>query len=224
MGDVAVGREIDLLVNYPKTKRNVEDRGESKTEEDRAIARRFGKEFFDGERRHGYGGFNYMPRFWQPVVPTFQQHFGLGKGSSVLDVGCAKGFMIHDMAQLIPGLIVNGVDVSEYAIANAIEDMKTQVQVADARKLPFPDNSFDAVISINTVHNLDRDDCALSLREIERVSKGGSYITVDAYRNDEEKARMYAWNLTGRTIMHVDEWKAFFKGVGYTGDYYWFIP
>ncbi|RED38119.1 methyltransferase family protein [Rhodopseudomonas thermotolerans] len=219
-----MGQEIDLLVNYPRTKRNVDERGQTKSEEDRAIARKFGKEFFDGDRRHGYGGFNYMPRFWQPVIPTFQQHFGLDASSSVLDVGCAKGFMLHDMAELIPGITVKGVDVSDYAIAHAIDDMKPHLSVASATKLPFPDKSFDVVISINTVHNLVRDDCATALREIERVARKGAFITVDAYRDDEEKRRMMAWNLTAQTIMHVDEWKAFFAQVGYTGDYYWFIP
>lgn len=220
----AIGREIDLLVNYPKSKRDVADRGQSKTEEDRKIARRFGKEFFDGNRSKGYGGFNYMSRFWQPVIPTMQAHFGLSANSTVLDVGCAKGFMMHDMAELIPGITVKGLDVSEYAIANAIEDMRPHVQVADARKLPFDDNTFDVVISINTIHNLVREECGQALREIERVSKGKSYITVDAYHTEEEKERMFAWNLTAQTIMHVDEWKAFFAEVGYTGDYYWFIP
>ena len=219
-----MGQEIDLLVNYPRTKRNVEDRGATKTEEDRAIARRFDKEFFDGDRRHGYGGFGYQSRFWQPVVPTLQQHFGLSGASALLDVGCAKGFMLHDLAELIPGITVKGIDVSAYAIQNAIEDMKRHVQQAEARSLPFPDKSFDVVISVNTVHNLDRDDCAKALQEIERVSRGGSYITVDAYRSEVEKERMYAWNLTAKTIMHVDEWKEFFKEIGYTGDYYWFIP
>lgn len=218
------GQEIDLLVNYPKSKRDVEDRGQSKTEADRAIARKFGKEFFDGDRSQGYGGFNYFSRFWQPVVPTLQQHFGLDSKSSLLDVGCAKGFMIHDLAELIPGITVKGIDVSDYAIATAIEDVRPHVQVADARKLPFDDNSFDVVISINTVHNLVREECGKALQEIERVSCGKSYITVDAYRTEEEKKRMYAWNLTAQTIMHVDEWKAFFEEVGYTGDYYWFIP
>lgn len=219
-----MGQEIDLLVNYPRTKRNVDERGQTKSEEDRAIARKFGKEFFDGDRRHGYGGFNYMPRFWQPVIPTFQQHFGLDASSSVLDVGCAKGFMLHDMAELIPGITVKGVDVSDYAIAHAIDDMKPHLSVASATKLPFADKSFDVVISINTVHNLVRDDCATALREIERVARKGAFITVDAYRDDDEKRRMMAWNLTAQTIMHVDEWKAFFADVGYTGDYYWFIP
>lgn len=216
--------EIDLMIDYPKSKRDLSGRAQSKTEEDRQIARQFGKEFFDGDRKTGYGGFSYNPRFWQPVIPTFQKHYGLNSKSSVLDVGCAKGFMLHDFAELIPGLTVKGVDISSYAIANAIDDMKPQLQVGDARKLPFADKSFDLVISVTTLHNFDRAECAQSLREVMRVSRGNAFITVDAYRNDEEKERMYAWNLTARTIMHVDEWKEFFHEVGYTGDYYWFVP
>ena len=219
-----MGIEIDLLKNYPKTKRNVEERGKVKTEKDRKIAREFGKDFFDGDRKNGYGGFHYNPRFWQPVIPTFKKHFGLTGSSTVLDIGCAKGFMLHDMAELIPGITVKGIDISEYAIENTIEDMKPHVQVANAKELPFESNSFDLVISITTVHNLERDECGKALQEIERVSRGKSFITLDAYRNDEEKKLMYAWNLTGRTIMHVNQWKQFFEKVGYTGDYYWFMP
>lgn len=219
-----VGQEIDLLVNYPRAKRNVEERGHEKTEEDRRIARRFDREFFDGERRHGYGGFNYQPRFWQPVVPTFQEHFGLKSGDSLLDVGCAKGFMLHDLAAMIPGLVAKGIDISAYAIEHAIEDMKANLQVADAVDLPFADKSFDVVIAINTIHNLDRAACGRALREIERVARRGAFVTVDAYRDEAERARMLAWNLTAQTIMHVNEWKAFFAENGYAGDYYWFIP
>jgi ubiquinone/menaquinone biosynthesis C-methylase UbiE len=102
--------------------------------------------------------------------------------------------------------------------------MKPHVQVADVRALPFADKSFDVVIAINTVHNLERAECAKALQEIMRVSRGNAFITVDAYRNDEEKERMYAWNLTAKTIMSVDEWVAFFAEIGYTGDYFWFIP
>ncbi len=217
-------QEIDLLINYPRTKRNVEDRGAAKTEEDRAIARQFGEAFFDGDRRYGYGGFSYAARFWQPVIPSFQAHFGLTANSRVLDVGCAKGFMMHDMAALIPGITVKGVDISDYAISHAIEDMREHVQVANAIELPFDDESFDVVISINTIHNLERGACAQALREITRVSRGGAFITVDAYRTEEEATRMWAWNLTAKTIMHADEWKRFFADVGYDGDYYWFIP
>ena len=219
-----MGREINLMVNYPRSKRNVDERGAIKTEADRILAKKFGKEFFDGDRSHGYGGFNYMPRFWQPVIPTFQAHWGLTASSSVLDVGCAKGFMLHDFTQLIPGITVKGIDISNYAIENAIEDMRPHVQVGSAVELPFPDKSFDVVISITTVHNLERPEVIKSLKEIERVSRKGSFITVDAYHDDTEKARMNAWNLTAKTILHVDEWRDLFEEAGYTGDYYWFIP
>jgi len=219
-----MGIEIDLLKNYPKTKRDLKQRADEKTESDRAIARKFGKDFFDGDRKHGYGGFKYMSRFWQPVIPTFIEHFNLDKNSKVLDIGCAKGFMLFDMKEAIPNISVEGIDVSSYAIENAKAEVKPFLKVANAKELPYKDNSFDVVISINTIHNLEKDECAKALKEIERVSRGKSFITVDAYRNEEEKEAMYAWNLTAKTIMSVEEWEIFFKEVGYTGDYYWFIP
>jgi ubiquinone/menaquinone biosynthesis C-methylase UbiE len=219
-----MGIEIDLLANYPKAKRNLEERAASKTEEDRAVARQFGRDFFDGERRHGYGGFTYHPRFWQPVIPTLQSHFRLDASSSLLDVGCAKGFMLHDAAEMIPGIKLAGIDISAYAIDNAMEDVRPLVQVADARELPFADKSFDVVISVNTIHNLERAELAKALREIERVARKGAFVTVDAYRNEAERERMMAWNLTAKTIMSVDEWVEFFDECGYTGDYFWFIP
>lgn len=219
-----MGQEIDLMVNYPKTKRNVEERGNTKTEEQRAIARQFGKEFFDGSRDTGYGGFGYMPRFWEPVVPTFQEHWNLQSGDSVLDVGCAKGFMIFDMQRLIPGLEVRGIDISQYAVENCHPPVKDYLSVASCDNLPFKNNSFDVTISITTVHNMDYEGCIKTLREIERVSRRGSFITVDAYHNEEEKKRMEFWNLTAQTVLHVDEWRELFDKAGYTGDYYWFIP
>jgi len=219
-----MGQEVDLLIHYPKPKRDVDARGARKTREDRRIARRFGEEFFDGDRRHGYGGFSYHERFWTPVVPTFQKHFGLGADSCLLDVGCAKGFMLHDVARLIPGISVAGIDVSEYAIEHAIEDMRPYLQLGNATRLPFLDDSFDVVISINTIHNLGREECAIALAEIERVQRRGAFVTVDAYRTNEERARMLAWNLTAQTILHTEEWRALFDEVGYSGDYYWFIP
>lgn len=219
-----MGKEIDLLENYPKAKRNLEERANKKTQHDRDIARQFGKDFFDGSRDHGYGGYNYHPRFWQPVVKTFQTYYGLNSQHSILDVGCAKGFMLHDFSEIIPGIQVNGIDVSQYAIENAIDSMKSNCKVGNAVSLPYPDKSFDLIVSITTLHNLEKDELVTALQEIERVKRQHSFITVDAYRNDEEKQRMYDWNLTAKTVMHVDEWKTFFNEVGYTGDYYWFIP
>ena len=219
-----MGIEIDLLAKYPKVKRDLTARLEAKSDEARAIGRRFDFDYFDGDRKHGYGGFTYQERFWKPVVPDLISHFKLSNESRVLDVGCAKGFFLHDLQVALPGIAVRGIDISQYAIENSIESVRSSVAIGDARDLEFEDESFDFVISINTVHNLNRGDCAKALTEIQRVSGGKSFITVDAYRNEVERERMEAWNLTALTMMSVDEWKEFFKEVGYDGDYYWFIP
>jgi SAM-dependent methyltransferase len=219
-----LGKEIDILINYPKAKRDLNARLESKSEESRKIGRKFGFDYFDGDRNHGYGGFSYNQKFWQPVIPTIVENYKLDNSSNVLDVGCAKGFFLYDLKLAFPGINITGVDISDYAVTNSLPEVKPFLQVGNATKLPFKDNYFDFVISINTIHNLNLQDCAIALQEIERVTKGKSFITVDAYRNDEERARMEAWNLTALTMMSVDEWKKFFFEVGYTGDYYWFIP
>ena len=219
-----MGKEIDLLINYPRTKRDVESRALAKSEEDRLIARKFDIDFFDGDRSTGYGGFSYNSRYWYPVIPTFKDFYRLNNTSKVLDIGCAKGFMLNDMIEIIPGITVRGIDISSYAIEKSLEKVKNFLITGDAQNLPYHNNEFDLVISINTIHNLDKKECGEALKEIMRVSKGNAFITVDAYRNEIEKERMFAWNLTAKTIMHVDEWKLFFNEVGYTGDYYWFIP
>jgi ubiquinone/menaquinone biosynthesis C-methylase UbiE len=216
--------EINLLKNYPKTKRNLSDASIQRTDEVRLVARKFDKDFFDGERKFGYGGYSYNPRFWTNVVKDFVDHYNLKDGSKILDIGCGKGFMIYDFLQFNKNFVMKGIDVSEYAIENSMLEVKGNLEVGNAKKLNFEDNFFDLVISINTIHNLDKEDCATSLREIERVSKKDKFIIVDAYKNDEEKERMFAWNLTAKTIMHVDEWKTFFKENGYSGDYFWFTP
>lgn len=219
-----MGIEIDLLRNYPRASRDLEGRELSKSSETRRIARQFGKEYFDGDRAFGYGGFHYQPRFWEPVIPDIVSHFGLTNSSRVLDVGCAKGFFLYDLSRALPGATLRGVDISDYAVSNAMPQVRDRIQRASATALPFEDGSFDLVVSINTVHNLDRNDCLKALSEIERVSSHGSFVTVDAFRNDAERVRMEQWNLTALTVMSTDDWKIFFAQAGYTGDYYWFIP
>ena len=119
----------------------------------------------------------------------FKKHWNLKKNSTVLDVGCAKGFMLYDLRKAVPGIKLCGIDVSRYAIKNSSPKVRKNLKVANAKKLPFPDNSFDIVISINTIHNLNKKDCAQALKEISRVSKKNSYITVDAYKNKKEKKK-----------------------------------
>lgn len=218
------GKEVDLLRNYPTTKRDPNARGAAKTLADQELARKFGQEFFDGNRSNGYGGFHYNSRFWQPVIPDIVKHFNLEDGGSLLDVGCAKGFMLHDFKNSLPKLNVRGIDISEYAIKNCLHDVKDYCSVGNATDLPFEDNAFDVVISVTTIHNLDGENLIKSLKEIERVSRRGSFVTVDAYNNEVEKLAMYNWNLTAKTILHVDQWREVFKEAGYTGDYYWFMP
>ena len=224
MTNGSLGRELDLLANYPKTKRDVSARADEKTEEDRAIARQFGKAFFDGERRHGYGGFHYHPRFWEPVVPSFQSAYGLGEHSTVLDIGCAKGFMLYDFQRLIPGITLRGIDISEYAIEASLPEVKPLLDVGNATTLPYPDDSFDLVIAINTLHNLEGQDLVDAFSEVTRVTKHHAFITVDAYRDESEREAMFNWNLTAKTIKSVDEWKAYFQDIGYSGDFFWFTP
>lgn len=216
--------EIDLLKNYPKSKRNLDKRLSEKSPEIVKIAREFGKDFFDGDRKFGYGGLTYNPKYWTNVVKDFIEYYKIKPDAKILDVGCAKGYMIYDFKRQYPGLEIHGLDISEYAIKNCHPEVKDNLQVGKAESLKFEDNYFDLVISINTVHNLELKDCVASIKEISRVSKGNSFITIDAYNSDEEKERMFKWNLTAKTIMSTNDWKNTFKKIGYNGDFYWFIP
>lgn len=218
-----MGQEVNLLDQYPRSKRPIEERGRLITEEHRRIARQFDQEYFDGDRLHGYGGYSYHPRFWRATVRRFRDYYQLGERVSVLDVGCGKGFMLHDFKELMPGLTLEGLDLSNYAIEHAIESVKPFLRVGNAIDLPYEDQSFDLVISINTIHNLPPGDCKQALREIQRVSRRHAFITVDAWRTEEEHDRLMKWNLTALTYLHVKDWQRLFDEVGYAGDYYWFI-
>jgi ubiquinone/menaquinone biosynthesis C-methylase UbiE len=215
--------EIDLLFKYPKSKRPIEERKNTVTEEMRNISRKFDFEYFDGDRMYGYGGYNYNPKFWTETTKIFYNHYKMYDEFKILDVGCGKGFMIYDFLRLYPQLKITGLDISEYAIKNAKKEVKHLLQIGNAINLPFDDNSFDLIISINTIHNLNKEDLKKSLKEFLRVSKN-TFITVDAWHNDEEKKRMLSWNLTALTYMHVDDWKFLFKQINYNRDYFWFIP
>jgi SAM-dependent methyltransferase len=213
--------EINLLAKYPKSKRNLKNRVDNK-EISREVALRFGREYFDGSREQGYGGYHYDGR-WLPIARDIIEHFNLKPGDRVLDVGCAKGFLVHDLMKVVPGIDAYGLDISEYALFSALPEVIGRLHLGNATNLPFPDGSFQAVISINTIHNLNRDDCIGALREIERVSMGGSYIQVDAYTNPDEKKAFEDWMLTAKTYGTPDDWQVIFKEAGFTGDYYWTI-
>ena len=218
-----MGQEINLLDLYPRSKRPIDERGALVTVENKNIAKQFGQEYFDGDRMYGYGGYRYQERFWKDTVRRFRDHYQLAPNACILDVGCAKGFMMYDFKKLMPGAHIEGLDISSYAKENAIEEMRPFIHVGNARQLPFKDNSFDLVICINTIHNLILEQCKEALKELQRVSGGKAFFTVDAWRNEKEHQNMLKWNLTAETYMHVDDWKRLFAETGYKGDYFWFI-
>ncbi len=217
-----MGTEINLLNTHPATKRDYDQRAKEKTPDIVAIAKQFGKEFFDGDRKCGYGGYKYDGR-WKAVAEKMRDYYNLPPNAAILDVGCAKGFLLHDFKELMPNSSIDGVDVSEYAIENALPSVKPRLNIASAEKLPYPDKSFDLVISINSIHNLPIERLKTALREVERVSRNHSYVTIDAWRNEQERINLFKWVLTAESMMHVDDWKKLFDEVGYTGDYWWFI-
>ena len=215
--------EINLLDRLPPVKRNVAQRAAEKTPEDRAIAKRFDRDFFDGERRHGYGGYRYDGR-WLPVAQRMVEHYQLPPDAKILDVGCAKGFLMADFKHVLPACTVRGIDVSAYAREQAHAGMEKFMDLGSAERLPYSDCSFDLVVSINSIHNLPLAQCKQSLHEIQRASCAHKFITVDAWRTEEEHQRLLQWILTAETYLPVDEWVSLFAEVGYAGDYWWFIP
>lgn len=214
---------LDLMYKYPKQKNRLLERA-APSEEDKLIAKKFDKEYFDGDRKHGYGGFEYNQKFWKETVDIFIETYSLNENSSVLDVGCGKGFMMADFLKAIPKLNIVGVDISNYAIKNSHELARSKVQVANCLNLPYKDKSFDLVISINTIHNLDVSGCLKSIKEIERVKKHKSYIVVDGWKTDEERMDLESWVLTAATVLSTSAWEKLFQKAGYTGDYsFWSV-
>jgi ubiquinone/menaquinone biosynthesis C-methylase UbiE len=214
--------EINFLNTHPAANRDYDKRANEKTPEIIRVAKEFGREFFDGDRKCGYGGYNYDGR-WKAVAQKMKDYYQLAQNCSILDIGCAKGFLLHDFKVLMPDCTVTGIDVSAYAIDNAMPSVRPHLKVASAEKLPYPDKSFDFVISINSIHNLSLVPLKAALKEVMRVSRGHSYITVDAWRNEKERENLFKWVLTAESMMHVDDWKRLFNETGYTGDYWWFI-
>src|SRR5579863_6859286 len=167
--------EVNLLDKLPKGKRNLNARATAKTDEHIRISREYGEQYFDGPREYGYGGYRYDGR-WIPVARDMIAHFGLKPGDRVLDVGCAKGFLVKDLMKVCPGLEAFGLDISEYALMHCEPEVVGRLHLGSCVKLPFPDNSFAATLAINVVHNLERDQCIAAVREIERLSPGRAYI------------------------------------------------
>lgn len=182
------------------------------------VALQWGRDYWDGDRHLGYGGYRYDGR-WRTVAEALVRHYQLPKDARILDVGCGKGFLLYELTQVLPGARVAGIDISRYALENAKEEIRSSLVEGTAAKLPWEDHAFDFVYSINTLHNLYNDELWSALREIERVGRQAKLIIVESYRNEREKVNLLYWQLTCRAFLATREWEWLFQHAGYTGDH-----
>jgi protein-L-isoaspartate(D-aspartate) O-methyltransferase len=183
-----------------------------------AVAIQFGRDYWDGDRKYGYGGYRYDGR-WRAVAEQMVAHYGLQPGMRILDVGCGKAFLLYEFTQVVPGVEVVGLDISAYALENAKPEVQPFLHLGSAAQLPYPDDSFDFVYSINTLHNLYINELWAALAELERVSRAAQYLCVEAYRNEREKVNLLYWQLTCRAFHTPAEWEWIFGQTGYRGDH-----
>ncbi len=217
-----MGGLVHLTRALPKSKRNIEARAEAKDPEVVRISKLYGETYFDGPRDYGYGGYRYDGR-WVPVARDVIAHFGLAPGDRVLDVGCAKGFLVKDLLDALPGLEAFGLDVSDYAVMNCPPECVGRLHLGSADRLPFPDGAFKAAISLDTIHNLPRARAKIALQELMRVANGRCFVKVDSYHTPEQKAVFESWVLTAEFHDYPDGWLTLFEEAGYTGDYDWTV-
>ena len=183
------------------------------------LAKKFDFDYWDGDRKICYGGYKYIPGRWEIVAKSMIDYYRLDPTSKILDIGCGKGFLLYEFTKLIPGISTYGLDISSYAIENCKEEMAKNLRVGNATNLPWAENYFDLVISINTLHNLYSYELFSALQEMERVSKKNKYLCVESYRNESEKANLLYWQVTCEAFNTPKEWKWWFETTGYSGDY-----
>tara|TARA_B100000700_G_scaffold331081_1_gene461269 strand:+ start:241 stop:912 length:672 start_codon:yes stop_codon:yes gene_type:complete len=215
--------EIDFMnVLHKSTKRDYLERvndAEFPKAKAAEVAKKWDFDYWDGDRRINYGGYKYIEGRWTKVAKAMIAHYKLTEEAKILDIGCGKGFLLYDILKCLPHAEVHGLDISSYAIQNSKEEIKEKIQLGNSNNLPWPDNYFDLVISITTLHNLHNYDLEKSLIEMERVGKSNKYLCVESYRNEQEKTNLLYWQVTCEAFNTPREWEWWFKKTGYNGDY-----
>jgi SAM-dependent methyltransferase len=182
------------------------------------LAKKFDFDYWDGDRRINYGGYKYKPGYWKPVAQELISRYELTNESKVLDIGCGKGFLLYEVSQILPGIDVYGVDVSDYAIQNAHPEVKKSLNVGNAIQLDFDDCYFDLAFSINTLHNLYNYELEKALTEMQRVAKN-KYLCVESYRTEVEKSNLIYWQVTCEAFNTPKEWNWWFEKTNFDGDF-----
>ena len=183
------------------------------------LAKKFDYDYWDGDRRICYGGYNYIEGRWEKVAREMIRYYNLKENARILDVGCGKGYLLYDFLKLRPNLEISGIDISEYAINNSKIEIRDNLRKGNAVNLPWPDNYFDLVISINTLHCLYAYELESAIKEIERVGNKNKYICVESYRNEKEKANLLYWQVTCEAFNNPEEWDWWFRKCEYSGDF-----
>ena len=182
------------------------------------LAKKFDFDYWDGDRRINYGGYNYKPGYWAPVAEKIIQIYQLGNDSRILDIGCGKGYLLLEIKKLLPQIKFFGIDISKYAIENSHIDVSSNLSVGNATKLPWDDKEFDLAFSINTFHNLYAFELEQAFTEITSVSNN-QYICVESYRDELEKMNLLYWQVTCEAFFTPKEWQWWFQKTGFIGDY-----
>jgi len=182
------------------------------------VAKQYGREYWDGQRKYGYGGYRYDGR-QEAVAKQLIEIYGLNDNSAILDVGCGKGYLFYEFKKLLPGCKIKGIDASEYAIENAKPEVRPYLSLRRAQDTGcFKDKEFDLVVSITTLHNLAVRDLKTALQGIERIGRD-KYIAVESFRNEAELFNLECWALTCQAFFSAQDWIWLFKEFNYTGDY-----
>lgn len=215
----SLGRRIDFLASLHRaTKREYGLRSPEQRAQYMQIASQYGEEYWDGDRRYGFGGYHYDGR-WRPIAEQMARFYGLTCGQRLLEIGCGKGYLLYEFTQAVPGIEVRGLDISSYAVEHAKEEVRDSLSTGSAAQLPFEDSAFDFIVSLATFDNLAIADLWSALREIERVGRGAKYVMVQSWTNEQQKAHFLSWSLAAKSFYSTEDWEWIFTKAGYTGDY-----
>ena len=215
-----MGKLVDYVTQlHQSTSRNYIDRMMDDKVHCMKKAKEYEADYWDGDRRFGYGGYKYLAGRWKPVAQALIKNYNLSNESSVLDIGCGKGYLLYEMKLLLPNLRISGFDISNHGIATAKQEVKEQLFIHRAQDpFPFQKNEFDLAISIGCLHNLRIFELEIALKEMERVASNG-YLMLESYRNEQEQFNLQCWALTCESFFDTKEWIWLFEHFGYKGDY-----